>query len=150
MAPPARWCYFSLLRTLLRPFPRLHARTYGDDLFLLQQAGRKGLRLLAAGGYFIVAADTFSSGAPPHPLLGRDCPLPRGAAWFGQRSGKPVIPYILVPVRARWELWIGAPVPATMEGVARGLGRCIRHAPGSWSRFVALEWLGMPPSPGAA
>lgn len=128
----------------------LRARTYGDRVFTRQEAGRKGLRLLTGGGYLVVLADDHSLGAPPHRLLGKAFSLPRGAAWFAQRSGKPIVPFMVVPVRYHWELWLGAPIPPTLDGIARGLEECIRRAPGSWSPFVAMTWMQMPPWRGLA
>lgn len=146
-APPDLARYPRTDPTLRRSWEQgrqIHPRLYGDHVFTRQEAGRKGLRLLAEGGYLIVYADDHSLGAPPHPLLGKTFSLPRGAAWFAQRSGKPIIPFMVVPVRYHWELWLGDPVQPTLGGVAQGLEECIRHAPGNWSLFVAMAWLRMP------
>jgi hypothetical protein len=146
-APPDLWRYPRTDPTLRRTWEegrRAHPHIYGDRVFTRQESGRKGLRLLAEGGYLNILADDHSLGAPPHSLIGKAFSLPRGAAWFAQHSGKSIVPFMVVPVRYHWELWLGEPVPPTLDGIAQGLAECIRHAPGSWSLFVAMAWLRMP------
>ncbi|MHB8646275.1 MAG: hypothetical protein ACYDAR_10855 [Thermomicrobiales bacterium] len=120
-------------------------RTHGNLVFTPREAGRKGLRLLRDGGYFVVSADTFIPTGRAVPLLGRVVRLPRGAAWFARQSGKPMLPCMVVPDRFGWRLWIGDEAPPTEAGVRACLEASIRQAPGSWARFVAMAWLDAPP-----
>jgi len=118
-----------------------HERTYGGRVFHRREAGRKGLRLLHEGGYLVINADDFTLGGTPHLLLGREWWLPRGPVWFARQSGKPIIPCMVIPGGGRWRLWIGEPVAPTPEAVIAALEDCIRRAPGSWNRALALAWL---------
>jgi hypothetical protein len=111
-----------------------------------EEAGRTGLRLLRDGASLILFADAFRADGPTHRLLGRDVSVSRGAAWFAQRSGKPLIPWMVVPHRFGWRLWIGDPLPPTEEGLIRGLETCIRIAPQCWWRTLGMTWLESPKS----
>lgn len=122
----------------------LRERVYGGRIFRRYDAGRKGLRFLSEGGYLVIHADDFTLGGTPHLLLGREWWLPRGPVWFAQRSGKPIVPFMVEPEGGGWCVWIGDPVPPTPEAVMAALEACIRRAPGSWDRVLALEWLRRP------
>lgn len=119
----------------------LNDRTYVGGVFHRWEAGRKGLRFLREGGYLSIAADDFTLGGTPHLLLGREWWLARGPVWFAQQSGKPIVPYMVIPERRGWRLWIGEPVAPTPESVIAALEACIRQAPESWNRVLALAWL---------
>jgi len=119
----------------------LNDRTYTGGCFHRWEAGRKGLRLLREGGYLSIVADDFTLGGTPHLLLGREWWLPRGPVWFAQQSGKPIVPCMVIPERRGWRLWIGEPVAPTPEAVIAALELCIRQAPESWNRVLALAWL---------
>lgn len=119
-------------------------RSLGDRRFSRRKAGRKGLRLLAEGGNLIVIADDPTHRTPFSPLLGRAMTVPPGVVWFAQRSGKPIIPFMVVPEGLHWRLWLGEAVAPTQGGLCNALEQCIRHAPGSWQRFVAMSWLTSP------
>ena len=119
--------------------------SYGNRMFSREAAGRKGLRLLEDGGYLIIHADEFARQPPFAPLLGRSMTAPKGAVWFARRSGKPLVPFMIVPQGWRWRLWIGeAVIPATAEGLGAALESCIRQAPGSWQAITAMAWLAAP------
>jgi len=119
-------------------------RSFGARQFSRREGGRKGLRLLAEGGYLMLYADEFARQKPFSPLLGRAMTVPRGAVWFAQHSGKPIIPYMVVPEGLHWRLWVGTPVAPTPQGLCNALESCIRQAPGSWQRFIAMAWLAAP------
>ena len=70
--------------------------------------------------------------------------VPRGAVWFAQHSGKPIIPYMVVPQGLHWRLWVGTPVAPTQQGLCDALEACIRQTPGSWQRFMAMAWFTAP------
>ncbi|MGI8688990.1 MAG: hypothetical protein ACR2M3_10460 [Thermomicrobiales bacterium] len=122
------------------------ARQNVGHLHVLRQheAGRRGLQLLQRGGYLVILADELRDDVPLHPLLGRAVAIPRGATWFAQHAGKPIIPWMVVPRGLGWWLWVGEAVPATQEGVLRGLEACLRLAPSSWARTSAMTWLAAP------
>ncbi len=67
--------------------------------------------------------------------------VPRGAVWFAQHSGKPIVPYMVIPEGLQWRLWIGAVVAPMQQGLCDALEDCIRQAPGSWERFIAMPWM---------
>lgn len=118
---------------------------FGDRRFARREAGRKGLRLLAEGGYLMVHADEYARLEPFSPLLGRAMTVPRGAVWFAQHSGKPILPYMVIPEGLQWRLWIGQVVVPTQQGLCDALARCIGQAPGSWQRNMAMAWMEAPP-----
>lgn len=117
---------------------------FGDRQFAPHEAGRKGLQLLRAGGYLMLFADEAAQVAPFSPLLGKSVTVPRGAVWFARHSGKPLIPYMVVPEGSHWRLWVGEAVPLTQQGLCHALGNCIQRAPGSWQRYIAMSWLAAP------
>src|SRR5262245_49736213 len=82
--------------------------------------------------------------AVQHPLIWTGTPAPTGNVWLAERSGKPVIPFMLVPEGLDWRLWQGEPVAPTMEGVIEGITACIRRAPECWTRQIAMAWLNVP------
>jgi hypothetical protein len=41
-------------------------------------------------------------------------------------------------------LWPGEPIAPTMGGVIGGITACIRRAPESWARQIAMAWLNAP------
>lgn len=118
---------------------------FGDRQFSRREAGRKGLRLLAEGGYLVVSADEYARQEPYSPLLGRVMTVPRGAAWLAQHSGKPIIPYMVIPDGLYWRLWLGEVAAPTQQGLCNALEGCIRQAPGSWQRMMAMAWMAAPP-----
>lgn len=122
-------------------------RTLGSLCFRPHEAGRKGLRLLGAGGYLIVAADGFNLAWSLGPLLGRAVPLPQGPIWFAQRANKPIVPIIAILEKRGWRVWLGTPIPpllATQETLARAIEECIVRAPESWHRGLAAAWAKAP------
>ncbi len=134
--------------TLMLGWRQVHiqrTRVLPYHIFTPHEAGRKGLRLLREGGYLIVLSDFAPPRTPLSPLLGRAWAIPRGAVWLAQRSGKPIIPYMIVPHRFGWRLWIGEPVVPTQDGVRDGIEACLRQSPSGWWREVAMAWLAAPP-----
>jgi hypothetical protein len=133
-----------------RQIALLRCRIFEGRIFAPREAGRKGLRFLDAGGYLVITADVFGPTAGPHAgqtaaVLGRAVAIPRGPAWFGLHSGKPIVPWVVVPQRSGWRVWIGEAIPPTRDAVAAALTECIRRAPASWDPAFAEFWLAAPP-----
>jgi len=120
------------------------ALSFGDRQFTPREAGRKGLHLLAEGGCLLLYADEHARREPFSPLLGRAMTVPRGAVWFAQRSHKPIIPYMVIPDGRHWRLWLGEPIAPTQDALCQALETCIRQAPSSWDRIMAMAWLRAP------
>jgi hypothetical protein len=91
---------------------------------------RSGARFLQAGGYLIVLPDGFTYPVWERgDLLGKAIPVAPGPAWLARRTGKPIVPFMVIPERRGWRVWFGEPVPPTQEGVAAALTACLRRAP---------------------
>ncbi len=119
-------------------------RAFGPWAFEPHEVGRRGLKFLRDGGYFSITGDDFYGGTARYPLLGRTLTFARGAVWLAQQSGKPIVPYMVIPWRGGWRLWIGEPVPSTQAGVIAALEAGIRRAPESWTRTMAMVWRDAP------
>lgn len=132
-------------RELVRYGQPILDRAFGSWLFHPNQAARQGLAFLQEGGYLSITGDDFYyPNTERAPLLGRAMTLPRGAAWLAQQSGKPIVPYMTVPWRGGWRLWIGEAVPPTQAGVIAVIEEGIRRAPESWTRTMAMAWRDLP------
>jgi hypothetical protein len=131
------------MQAIVRHGEIVRKRIFGDRFIRRDRMAREGLSLLREGGYLNITSDSYA-GATPLPLLGRTVPQPRGASWLARRSGMPIVPYMTVPWRGGWRLWIGAPLPPTPEGVRTGIEEAIRRAPQSWLRPIAMGWLDAP------
>ena len=124
----------------------LYRRCFGAHLFTPSQALRRGMTLLNNGGCLIIAPDYYLPvpGRRPArmPLFGKIFPIGPGVLWLAQRSGKPIIPFMVVPVGRRWSLWLGEPVAPCEQAIAAALEAGIQRAPASW-RLWDL-WLSQP------
>jgi hypothetical protein len=112
---------------------RAARRAFGDRIFLPPYGYRGAVDLLRSGGSVIVISDLNGSGTTR--LLGRQLPMPRGAAWLACQSGRPIVPFMLLgPRRSQpeWRLWFGAPIAPTEDAVIAALEECIRRAPPAW------------------
>ncbi len=128
-------------RALVRYSRPIRERAFGPWLFRPDHAARQGLAFLRDGGYLTLTGDDFYyPNAATAPLLGRAMAVPRGASWLAQQSGKPVVPYMTIPRRGGWRLWIGEPMPPTQAGVIAAIEAGIRRAPESWGRTMAMVW----------
>lgn len=130
-------------REYYRHLRALRSLMYGPRVFRQHDVGRRGLRLLQEGGYLLLQGDGFALDWHPGPLLRRSVPIPSGPVWFAAHSGKPVIPFAVIPEKRGWRLWFGDPIPPdqiTHDATARALESCIRRAPASWERSLALAW----------
>lgn len=135
------------LRSLERPPELLLRRALGPHVFP-PAAVRRSLRFLRQGGYLIVAADEPHPAWPRASVLGRQLPLAPGIAWLARRSGRPIVPFVLIPERRRWRIRCGAPIAATDAAIADAVERCIRSAPVNWSEMRWKIW-GSAPRTGA-
>jgi len=109
---------------------------------------RHGLRVLRAGGYFIVPLDVINGPWTCQPLLGKALPLARGALWLAARSGCFIVPVALVPRRrGHWDAWFGAPIEPTLASLARAREDCLRRAPATWELREWKAWHAAPLAP---
>ncbi len=132
-------------RALVRYGRTIRERAFGPWLFRPDHGVRRALAFLCDGGYLALTGDDFYyPNLTLAPLLGRAVAVPRGASWLAQQSGKPIVPYMTVPRRGGWQLWIGSPVPPTQEGVIAAIEAGIRRAPESWGRTMAMAWRDSP------
>jgi len=124
----------------------LYRRFFGTHLLTPSQALRRGMALLNNGGCLIIAPDYHlpAPGRRPSwmPLFGRIFSIGPGVLWLAQRSGKPIIPFMVVPVGQGWSLWLGEPVAPCEQAIAAALEACIQHAPASWRLWDM--WLRQP------
>jgi len=121
---------------LVAPISAFLEQHAGAAALLPQQAARRGLPLLREGGWLVIAADPQRGDDPNCVILGRALALPRGPIWLAERSGRPIVPHMIVPDRKGWRLWIGSGVEPTAAAVARAIEACIRRAPAC----CGLEW----------
>src|SRR5262249_6136386 len=113
-------------------------RVFGPRVYLPSTAARGGLELLRNGGYLVVLADFY--GTHMHCLFGREIPVATGPIWWAQRSGRPIVPYLVYPPRGRrdrWHLRYGDPIPPTRTAIAGAVEDSIRSIPASW-----MSWRG--------
>lgn len=141
-APFATWKYYT------GPPESLLADAYGDDASVPGLALGHGLRVLRAGGYFIVPLDVINGPWTCQPLLGKALPLARGALWLAARSGCFIVPVALVPRRrGHWDAWFGAPIEPTLASLARAREDCLRRAPATWELREWKAWHAAPLAP---
>jgi hypothetical protein len=102
-------------------------------MFAPAVAARQGVELLRRGGSLIVLPDF--SGDAVSPILGRSISIAQGPLWLARRTGRPIVPFALIPPRRdrRWRLWCGEPIPATPKALASTLEGCIRRLPTTWA-----------------
>lgn len=122
----------------------LRRRVFGDNVFSAKTDLRRALHFLRADGYLVIQPDARFSGEPRWPILGKAFPLAEGAMWFARQSGKPLIPYGVVPTRQGWRVVIEPPIAPTMEAVAAALERRLRAAPTCWHSDYWQAWDTMP------
>jgi len=134
---------------LLAPGPRarrlghFYTRIFGGRLYTPLVAARQGLELLQRGGSLIVLADFY--GQVFGPILGKRIPVAQGPLWLARRSGRPIVPFVLIPPRRPeqpWQLWCGAPIDPTHAAVAAALEAAIRRLPTTW-----MSWRGWHAAP---
>jgi hypothetical protein len=123
------WRHLAIGRSRVLPYEIIHPR----------HAARQGLKLLRDGGYLVIIADA-AEHAPPESLLGHAWAIPSGPIWFAQRSGKPIVPFTVMPYGLGWRLWLGAPIEPTRAGMRNGLEACLRRSPFGWERRIAMQW----------
>lgn len=132
---------------MYRQVRHLYARAFGPRLLLPVEVRRRGLPMLAAGEYLIIAPEAYDAPShrwPPGSLLGHAVPLAPGPVWLARRSGRPIVPFLTLPAGPGWVLWIGAPIAPTHQAVAAALDACIRRSPPSWGLGWWLDWLQAP------
>jgi hypothetical protein len=131
--------------------PRDRARSrfarwvFGERIYSPPFAARGGLELLRRGGSLIVLSDFL--GRDLACVLGRQIPVPNGAVWLAQRSGRAIVPFVLSPQTRRpqfWQLWCGEPIAPTRPALIAALEECIRRSPTSWTGWPA--WYEAPAS----
>lgn len=125
----------------------LFRRTCGTNVFAPIQGMRAALRFLERGGYLFVMPDACAGAGVPATILRKRYACAPGIVWLAQRSGKPILPCVVIPDGTRWRAWIGAPVAATHDHVARAVEECIRRAPTSWWIAGWLQWHVAPRAP---
>jgi hypothetical protein len=134
---------------LLAPGPRarvlgrFYGRTFGGRLYTPMAAARQGLELLQRGGSLIVLADFY--GQVFGPILGKRIPVAQGPVWLARRSGRPIVPFVLIPPRhpaQPWRLWCGEPIDPSPMAVAATLEAAIRRLPTTW-----MSWRGWHAAP---
>lgn len=124
----------------------LWRKVFGDHIFSASApdrravTARRALRFLQDGGYLAIAGDGSDRAWPDGVVLGRVVRIPPGISWLSQRSGRPIVPIMLVPDGQRWRLWCGEPVAPTAESVAAGVEQCVRRAPASWPMVCWKAW----------
>jgi hypothetical protein len=64
-------------------------------------------------------------------LLGRAIPIAPGPAWLARRTGKPLVPFMVIPGWRGWRVWFGDPIEPAHNAVAAALTDCLRRAPTS-------------------
>jgi hypothetical protein len=116
-----------------RALGRFYGRIFEGRIFSPTLAARRGLELLRRGGSLIVYPDFF--GQAYGSILGRSVPVAHGALWLAHRSGRPIVPFLLIPPNRptdQWRLWCGEPIHASSAAVVATLERCIRRLPTTW------------------
>lgn len=135
--------------TVMEPYSRrsqdLRIRMFGDNIFGAKYDIRRALRFLRNDGYLVIQPDARFAGEPRWPILGKAFPLAEGAVWFARQSGKPLIPYGVVPTRRGWRVMLDTPIATpTMDDVAVALERRLRAAPTCWHPDYWQAWDTMP------
>ncbi|HEY8601315.1 MAG TPA: hypothetical protein VIL85_22990 [Thermomicrobiales bacterium] len=122
----------------------LRRRVFGGNIFSAQHDVRRALRFLQQDGYLVIQPDARFVGEKRWPMLGKAFPFAEGAVWLSRHSGKPLIPYVVVPTRRGWRVVLGAPIAPTMDDLAAALERCLRAAPTCWHSDYWQAWESMP------
>jgi hypothetical protein len=116
-----------------RSLGRFYGRIFEGRIFSPAVAARRGLELLQRGGSLIVYPDFF--GRAHGSILGRSVPVAQGALWLAHHSGRPIVPFLLIPPNRptdQWRLWCGEPIHPSPAAVVATLERCIRRLPTTW------------------
>lgn len=124
-------------------------KAYGQNMYSGSQrlqTLRRSLRFLNQGGYLVVAGDVSDPTWPRGAVLEKSMAIPPGIMWLAQQSGKPIIPFALVPSGTNWRLWFGNAVEPTVTGVAAAVEQLIRKAPTNWVTTQWLAWQAAPPA----
>lgn len=130
------------------PMTALYRRTFGRHVIYPKPAmvaARQGLRLLDEGGYLVIAVDGQHSGDLAT-VFGKSCRVPRGPLWLARHSGKPIIPFVVVPRGRGWQVWCGAPIAPTAAGIASAIEACIVRVFASWRLSAWTGWSHLPTS----
>jgi len=123
----------------------LRMRVFGGNIFGARRDIRRALRFLQDDGYLVVQPDARFFGEKRWPILGKAFPFAEGAVWFSRHSGKPLIPYGVIPTRRGWRVVLDTPIAApTMDDVAAALERRLRAAPTCWHPDYWQAWDTMP------
>lgn len=102
----------------------------GGGIYRPPEQMRAAARFVQAGGNLVIMADGFTYPVWERgDLLGRAIPIAPGPAWVARRTGKPIVPFVVIPEWRGWRVWYGEPVAPTQEGVAAALTACLRRAP---------------------
>jgi len=129
------------------PMTALYRRTFGPHVIYPEPASlaaRQGLRLLDQGGYLVIAVDGLGVGDAAV-VFGKALRVPRGPLWLARHSGKPIVPFIVMPERRGWRIWCGAPIAPTPEALAAAIEEAIRRAPTSWRSDAWTGWCQLSP-----
>lgn len=106
---------------------------------------RDALNLLRVGGYVNSVIDRNSWYPPRTAILGHWLMVfHTGTIWLARHSGRPIVPYVVIAQGRKLTLWIGPPIEPSERAIGAAIEECIRRAPVSWSRTVAMAWLQAP------
>jgi hypothetical protein len=110
-----------------------YSRTFDGRLFAPSVAARQGLDLLRRGGSLIILPEFYGERAGP--VLGRSISVAEGPLWLAQTSGRPIVPFLLIPPPAgedRWRLWWGEPLPISYGAIVSMVESGLRRLPSTW------------------
>lgn len=126
-----------------RALARFYGQIFEERLYTPTAAARQGLQLLQRGGSLIVLADFY--GRVFGSILGKRIPVAQGPVWLARRSGRPIVPFLLIPPRRPelpWQLWCGEPIEPSPTAVVATLEAAIRRLPSTW-----MSWRGWRSAP---
>jgi hypothetical protein len=114
---------------------RTLTRLYDGHVFRSPEETRAALRFLNEGGYLVIKPEGYRHAARERWGL------------EARHSGKPIVPFVVIPDRRGWRVMIGDPVAPTQSGVAAALTTCLRATPATmhglrwqaWSRSPAWD-----------
>jgi len=121
-------------RERTRALANFYGQIFDGRIYPPAVAARRGLELLRGGGSLIVYPDFY--GQVHGSILGRSIPVADGPLWLTRRSGRPIVPFSLIPPRRgeiQWRLWCGEPIEATREALVGAVESAIRRLPTTWT-----------------
>jgi hypothetical protein len=130
--PPA-WNRRAALSQFLR-------RAFEERVYHPSRAARPGLELLRGGS--LVLLPEFFPGGQSARIFERVVSVGEGPVWLAQRTGRPLVPFVVVPDGPHWRVWCGQPIEPSVPALAAALETCIRHAPAAWSGW--RDWHAAP------